>query len=300
MISVLILTRNEEKNLAGCLDSVDWSDDVHVYDSFSTDRTVAIARARGATVTQREFDNFATQRNSALHGLPFRHRWVLILDADERIPAPLQEEMLLALRGIRPEVAACRMRRRDFLNGTWLKYSQLSPYYIRLVQPSKVRYERAVNEVLKVDGEIRDLREPFDHFPFFRGISHWIDKHNLYSSMEASLANRSRHGGIDYSIRKAFFARDFNERRFHQKELFYRLPFRPFIKFFLIYVLRRGFLDGRAGFDYAMLQAIYEYFITVKSREIGSLAPENNDPALVPGTAGEAMGARSNGPGLND
>ena len=87
MISVLILTRNEEQDLPGCLDSVAWSDDVHVFDSFSTDRTVEIARERGATVTQREFDTYARQRNAALETLEFRHEWIFLPDADER-PTP--------------------------------------------------------------------------------------------------------------------------------------------------------------------------------------------------------------------
>jgi hypothetical protein len=67
---------------------------------------------------------------------------------------------------------------------------------------------------------------------------------------------------------KAFTAKDFHQRRYHQKELFYRLPFRPLVKFLLLYVAKRGFLDGRAGFTYAMLQSIYEYFIVLKVREL--------------------------------
>jgi hypothetical protein len=71
-----------------------------------------------------------------------------------------------------------------------------------------------------------------------------------------------------FSFAKAFTSKDFNERRFHQKELFYRLPFRPLFKFLILYVGKRGFLDGRAGFTYAMLQSIYEYFIVLKTREL--------------------------------
>src|SRR5215475_15062692 len=89
MISVLILTKNEEQDLPGCLQSVAWSDDVHVFDSFSTDGTAAIAKARGARLTRRVFDGYASQRNAALHGLSFQHDWVLSLDADERVPEAL-------------------------------------------------------------------------------------------------------------------------------------------------------------------------------------------------------------------
>ena len=269
MISVLILTKDEEQDLPGCLASVTWSDDVHVFDSGSIDATLAIAKARGAQVSQRPFDDYAGQRNAALHGLRFKHSWVLILDADERVPAALHREMVEFLRSHRSEaVAACRIRRRDFLNGTWLKHSQISPFYIRLVRPQCVRYEREVNEILRVDGAICDLSEPFDHFPFSKGIRHWIAKHNIYSSMEANCIVRARASRAPVSVRKALLSRDFNERRFYQKELFYRLPARPLIKFLYMYLWRRGFLDGKAGFSYAILQSLYEYMIVLKTNEL--------------------------------
>jgi hypothetical protein len=154
--------------------------------------------------------------------------------------------------------------------GTWLKHAQISPFYIRLVRPEKVRYEREVNEVLKVEGEIADLREPFDHFPFSKGIAHWIDKHNTYSTMEAKIAVESLRPGANFSLTRAFFAKDFHERRFHQKGLFLRLPFRPLIKFVYMMLVRGAFLDGRAGFAYTVLQSFYEYAIVLKSRELQS------------------------------
>ena len=93
MISVLILTKNEEIDLPGCLDSVSWSDDVFVFDSFSTDRTAEIARSHGVNFVQRKFDGYSSQRNAALDELPFRHDWIFILDADERPTAELVREM---------------------------------------------------------------------------------------------------------------------------------------------------------------------------------------------------------------
>jgi glycosyltransferase involved in cell wall biosynthesis len=277
VISVLILTKNEEHDLPGCLDSVAWSDDVHVFDSLSDDATVAIARARGARVRQRPFDNYAAQRNAALHGLPFKHPWVLILDADERIPDALHLEMLERIGSAPEGVAAFRIRRRDFLGATWLKRSQLSPWYVRLVRPSRVHYEREVNEVLKVEGRIVDLAQPFDHFPFSKGMAHWLAKHNTYSTMEAQYIVHSRKSKPPFSVIKAFIRRDFNERRYHQKEFFYRLPARPLVKFLLIYILRCGFLDGSAGLTYATLQAIYEYMIVLKTRELENVATPGSD-----------------------
>jgi glycosyltransferase involved in cell wall biosynthesis len=281
---VLILTRNEEADLPQCLQSVAWCDDVHVFDSHSTDRTVEIARQAGATVTQRAFDNFAAQRNAALEQLVFKHRWVLILDADERIPRELAAEMHLFVGEAPDRVAAARLRRRDFLYGTWLKHAQLSPYYIRLVRTNRVRYEREVNEVIKVDGEVVQLHEPFDHYPFSKGMWHWIAKHNVYSTMEAEQSLRVRRGMTKGSIRQALFCRDFNERRVHQKALFYRMPFRPLVRFLYSYFVRMGVLDGRAGLTYALLQGFYEYFIVLKTRELEAerSVPTAQAPAQTP------------------
>ena len=265
-ISVLILTKNEEQDLPGCLASVAWSDDVHVYDSFSTDRTMEIAKDSGAIVAQRVFDGYSSQRNAAL-GRNFKYPWVLILDADERIPSGLKEEILTYVSDASSQISACRMRRRDFFMGRWLKHAQISPYYIRLVRPEKVRYEREINEVLKVEGKIHDLSEPFDHYPFSKGIAHWLNKHNIYSTMEAK-SIVSNDAGKEFSISRALFSQDFNERRFHQKALFYRLPFRPLIKWVYMVVYRRAFMDGKAGMTYAFLQAMYEYMIVLKTREL--------------------------------
>jgi len=266
VISVLILTRNEEQDLPGCLDSVAWSDDVHILDSESTDRTTEIARERGATVTTRRFDNYAAQRNAAIQ-LPFRHPWVLFLDADERPTAELSAEMLRVADAAPASVAGFRMRRRDFLWGTWLKHAQMTPYYVRLLRVGHVHYTREVNEVVEVDGEIRELQSPLDHFAFSKGISHWIAKHNTYSSKEAELlANGDAIHGA--SLYQAFFARNFHERRVAQKAIFYELPLRPLIKWCYMMFVRGALLDGRAGVMYATLHSFYEFLIEVKCQEL--------------------------------
>jgi glycosyltransferase involved in cell wall biosynthesis len=272
MISVLILTRNEEQDLPGCLASVAWSDDVHVLDSFSTDNTLAIAQAAGAHTTQRTFDNWAAHQNWALANLPFKHPWVFYLDADERVTPELQESLFQAAANPNENIAF-RVRRRDFLNGTWLKHVQASPFYLRLFQPAHIRYERLVNPISIADGPTANIPGYLDHYPFSKGYGHWLNRHNSYSTLEAQqiLQNQQAHssnGGFFTHLRGAFSAKEFHERRFHQKELFYNLPGRPFVKFFLLYILKRGFLDGSAGLTYATLQSIYEYFIVLKTKEL--------------------------------
>ena len=284
-VSVLILTKNERADLPACLASVAWSDDVHVFDSFSDDDTVGVARAGGAAVTQRVFDNYAAQRNAALHTLPYKNEWVLILDADERVPDELAREMAAFVADAPEGMAACRIRRRDFFLGTWLKHAQISPFYVRLVRPQRVRYEREVNEVLKVDGEIHPLAAPFDHYPFSKGLAQWVAKHNVYSTMEAQQVRRSREGKTPFSPAQMFLCRDFNERRFHQKEFFYRLPGRPLLKWIYMVLVRRAFLDGHAGMTYAFLQAIYEYMIVLKTEELEAAARSPERTAPAPSTA---------------
>jgi len=271
MISVLILTKNEEQDLPGCLESVVWSDDVFVFDSFSTDHTEEIARSRGAHFVQRKFDGYASQRNAALEGLPFRHEWVFLLDADER-PTPALVEEMRKMVSVAPEGAnGFRLQRRDFFEGTWLKHAQISPYYIRLVRHGKARYTREINEVMEVEGEVGELKAPLDHFPFSKGIAHWISKHNAYSTMEAAIVARGL-SHAEASWKTAFFAKDFHERRRAQKAIFYRMPARPLIKWIYMLFVRGAILDGRAGIAYSNLQAMYEYMIVLKTRELEDAA----------------------------
>lgn len=267
MISVLILTKNEEADLPGCLESVAWCDDVHVFDSFSTDQTADIARNHGANFTQRTFDSYASQRNAALDGLPFRHEWIFILDADERCTPELAQELPQAITAAPADVNGFRLRRRDFLKGTWLKHAQISPYYIRLVRRGKARYTREVNEVLKVEGRVAVLHSPLDHFPFSKGMDHWMRKHDVYSTMEARVIAQGA-SRRNASWKTALLAEDFHERRVAQKALFYRMPARPALKWLYMMFVRGAILDGRAGIKYANLQARYESWIVRKTREL--------------------------------
>ena len=168
-ISILILTKNEEKNLAGCLHSVSWADEVHVYDSFSADATPSIAHEYGAIVTQRMFDNWAAHQNWGLQNISFKHPWVLYVDADERVTPELKRgiERVLENPGLN---VAYRIYRRDFFMERRLKYVQVSPYYMRLFRPEKMRYERLVNPVSWADGPVGEVEGYLDHFPFSKGI----------------------------------------------------------------------------------------------------------------------------------
>ena len=125
---------------------------------------------------------------------------------------------------------------------------------------------------MEVDGAIVDLEDVyFDHYPFSKGLTHWISKHNSYSSGEAKIVAASAFAG-DVSWRKALFAKDFNVKHAARKAVFYSLPGRPLMRWAYLMFYRRGILDGRAGFAYSTLQAFYEWLIVLKTAELREMA----------------------------
>jgi glycosyltransferase involved in cell wall biosynthesis len=270
-ISILILTLNEETNIGACLDALgaagDFAgfDDIVVFDSLSKDKTVEIARAKGARIVERPFDNWAAHQNWAMGNIDFKNPWVFYLDADERMTPELREEILRIARDpARPEVAFYCGRKNYFL-GKWIRHAMPPGMIMRFFKPSKVRFERLVNPVPVIDGPHGYLRNFFEHYNFSKGITEWFDKHNKYSLFEAMEGMKLREKPVGLG---ALFSGDRFERRRALKELSFRLPLRPLVKFLYMYVLKLGFLDGRAGYTYCKLQAMYEYMIVVKMREL--------------------------------
>lgn len=263
-ISVLILTYDEAINLPDCLSSVTFSDDVVVLDSGSTDGTVKLAESAGATVLQRPFDNYAAQRNfGLLHD--FKHEWILMLDADERIPQDFIEEIRAVTGRSDNPVTLYRMRRKDMFMERWLKRSSGYPtWFGRLFRKGAVRVEREINEEYYTDGEIGLLEGHLIHYPFNKGISYWLERHNRYSSMEAVKLSEER---ADPIVWKDFLSQDPMLKRKAFKAFAYRMPFRPLLTFCFLYFVKLGFLDGKAGFHFSLMRSIYEYMILLKIRE---------------------------------
>jgi glycosyltransferase involved in cell wall biosynthesis len=265
-VSILILTLNEELNLPTCLEAVKWCDDIVVLDSFSTDRTVEIAKASGARIVQRKFDNWASHQNWAMDNIPFKHDWVFYLDADERMTDELHGEIqLIASEGQRPEVAYY-CGRKNFFMGRWIKHAMPPGMIMRFFKPKSIRFERLVNPTPVVSGPHGYLKHYFLHYNFSKGLSEWFDKHNKYSTLEAQEGIKLLKG-ISPS-EGSLFARDAATRRKALKSLSFSLPFRSLLKFAYLYIIKRGFLDGRPGFTYCVLQSVYEYMITLKMKEI--------------------------------
>lgn len=278
-LAAVILTKDEALDIGGCIDSCRFADEVIVFDSLSTDGTPRIARERGATVLERPFTNYAEQRNAALDAAA-HHTWVLMMDADERVPADLAAEIRGQVDSCDATVTMMLMRRRDFFLGRWLRRSTGYPTWAgRVMRTGHVRFVRDINERPETAGRKLYLRGHFDHFPFSKGVAAWVERHNRYSTMEARrlLAERCR------PLALAIDPRDPQERRALAKQIFYRLPWRPTLTFLALYVLRGGFLDGAPGLAYCRLRSLYEYLIVLKMRELRSTAAADADGAATSG-----------------
>jgi len=266
--SVLLLTKNESANLGRCLASLRDCRDIVVIDSFSDDDTVEKARAAGARVFQRQFDSFAGQRNWGVENCSLVHEWVLHLDADECLTPELHTEIKAAVAA--DAKSAYLIANKLIFMGKWIRNASMYPYYqARLLKRGESAFSQTGHgQILgRAERGTGTLREPYIHYNFSRGITDWVDRHNRYSSDEArrlvAMAPHDCHGGKPGEASG-------QDRQQRLKRLADRLPFRPLVRFLYLYVLRAGFLDGRAGFDYCVLMAFYDYLTRLKARELRS------------------------------
>ena len=267
MISVVILTLNEELNLPRCLEAISWCDDVLIVDSFSSDATLKIAAKHGVRVVQRAFDSFAGQRNFAVEHCELRYEWIFHLDADEVMTPDLSAEILGCIAATDKD--AYRVSSKLMFHGTFLRHAGLFPWYqVRLGRRGKLRFTQVGHgqrEQLP-SHTIGTLKNSLLHFPFEKGLDDWIEKHNRYSTAEAR-QNVYGYADDDFPILDLLsIATD--RRRRAAKKIFRRLPCRTTIRFIYMYLFRGGILDGKAGFTYCRLLAWYEWLIVLKEREI--------------------------------
>lgn len=254
--SVLILTLNEERDLPGCLASVAGSDDIVVLDSGSTDRTAGIARQAGARVFVRAFDNFAGQRNHAQRTIPFRHRWVFHLDADERMTPELEAECRAA--SVRTDLDGFFVAPRMLWQGHWIPRSTDYPaWQARFVRAPEFEFIQVGHGQREAPGmRMARLHANYLHDLSSGGEAEWLERHRRYARAEAA-----QHLAHAAPLRwRDLLAPEPLVRRRALKRLSYALPARPLLRFVYQYLLRRGFLDGRAGLTYCRLLARYEAF----------------------------------------
>jgi glycosyltransferase involved in cell wall biosynthesis len=271
-ISVLIPVRNEAANLAACLASVAWCDDVVVVDSGSSDGTPALAQAAGARVVDFKWNGaFPKKKNWALASVPWKNAWVFIIDADERATPELEAAMRAALQQEAHQGFYVN-RRFWFLDG-WLNHCGYYPSWnLRFFRHALGRYEKPagaeatgsgdneVHEHVELQGSAGYLAGEMEHYAF-PDVATWVEKHNRYSNWEARLQVEGADDdatGLDPGL----------ARKRRLRRLAWRLPFRPTLRFLYHYVWRGGFLDGYRGLVFCRLMGWYEFLNAAKAREL--------------------------------
>ena len=266
-VSVVIPTKNEAANLERSVGgSVAHATRVFVVDSQSTDGTPDLARRLGAEVWQFDYGGgYPKKRQWALEQIPFETPWVLLLDADEEVPAALWEEIAVAVRDER--VAAYFARKEFHFLGRRLRFGGFSHSAILLLRHGRARFERPafddtsgldmeVHERLLVSGPTRHLRAPLLHYDQ-KGLSAYVDRHNRYATWDAAarraLLERLTAGG---EVVGRLFG-NLQERRRFLKRLAIRMPFEPTLWFLYHYVVRLAFLEGRRGLIASQIRAGY-------------------------------------------
>jgi glycosyltransferase involved in cell wall biosynthesis len=299
-VSVLIPTFNEEPNIAQCLSSVlGWADEVFVVDSFSTDRTVAIAKEMGANVIQHKFEGYAEQKNWAMDTLPFRNEWLLILDADEYVTEDSRQEMAMIAAADGSGYDGYHINRRFIFYGKWIKHCGWYPsWHLRFFRHKLGRYEnRPVDEHVILNGRAGHLKHDLMHRDC-RDMTWWIAKHNRYATLNAiayeQIQNKQH---ADERIRPRFFGNQVERRRFVKERIWRYLPFRSLLFFTYLYIFRWGFLDGRKGFVFCSMHGIFEQMKVVKQWELKEI--QNLQPLITNQWNVKQAEAASSGVGMS-
>jgi glycosyltransferase involved in cell wall biosynthesis len=279
-VAVLIPAKNEETNIVECLRHVLWAKQLVVVDSQSTDRNVPLAQAMGAEVYQFHYskEGWPKKKNWALESVPWRHEWVLIVDADEHITPELAAEIaeVVSRDAERSAPQGYHLNRRFMFMGRWIKHCGYYPSWnVRLFKHRLGRYERIgtlgdtgsgdneVHEhVVLPAGEAGYLKNDFLHFAY-PDLATWVEKHNRYSTWEAHAMLAGDAGRLTASP----FGGPIERRRW-LKAVARRLPFRPLLRFLYAYVLKGGFLDGYPGYCMCRLLAWYEFMSSAKYYEM--------------------------------
>lgn len=248
-VSVVIITKDEERNIGACLESIKWADEIVVVDSGSKDKTREICEEYGAKVFIEEWLGFGRQKNKAIEKT--KNEWILNLDADEKVTPELTAEIAEVLDE-KVELNGFYIPRKNFFASRWIRHGGWYPdYNLRLFRKSKGRFrERHVHEKVILEGKVGYLKNPIEHHTY-SSIKEFLQRQDLYS---------------DLAAQEMFNA--------GKKSRFYDILFRPTWTFFQMYFLRAGFLDGYYGF---LLARLYSYYTLAKYSKLKGLMPKDGN-----------------------
>jgi len=275
-VAVIILTYNESRHLPRALNSVaGFAHEIFVIDSFSTDDTVELAKSAGAHVLEHSFKNYAQQFEWALENAPITSDWIMRLDADEIIESDLAQEIVSELPLLPPEVAGVNLNRKTIFQGKFIRYGGRYPLtLLRIWRRGKARIEdRWMDEHMYLtEGTEITLQGGFaDHN--LNDLTFFTAKHNSYASREAlDVLNRRLHlFEAPVALTEKSTATQAKIKRFLKENVYNKVPFQvsAFAYFLFRYVIQLGFLDGREGLIYHVLQGFwYRFLVGAKLREM--------------------------------
>jgi glycosyltransferase involved in cell wall biosynthesis len=267
MISVIILTFNEEANLAICLDSLKkLNAEIFIVDSGSSDRTLEIAKEYKCQTVYNPWQNYAEQLNWAIQNLPIKTPWTMRLDADERLMPELVDELNKLLPITSELITAYQLKRRVFFLGKWIRYGGYYPTWLLRIWRTRLGFceQRWMDEHIVISqGKIANLKYDIideNH----KGLTFWTNKHNSYANREIKdlLHLYSSSQEKDPLLDRGNFTQA-NQRRWIKNNLYSRSPLflRALIYYFLRYVIGLGFLDGIEGMIFHFLQGFWYRFL---------------------------------------
>lgn len=265
-LTVIVLTLNEELHIGRCLESlVGLAERMIVVDSFSTDRTVEIARAAGAEVLQRPFKNQADQFQWALDTCTVTSEWILRLDADEYLEPALRDEIHARLPQLDADVTGVRLKRKVFFRDRWIKWGGYYPaIFLRLWRSGAGRIEQRWMDEHALLTRGRSIQFEHDFVDRnLKDITWWTDKHNRFATrqMVDFLALEFPLFEVDREVERS--QQQASIKRFLRNRVFGRTPLylRGLLYFLYRYFLRLGFLDGRQGFVFHFLQGFWNWML---------------------------------------
>jgi glycosyltransferase involved in cell wall biosynthesis len=276
-ITVIILTYNEEKNIEECLKSIHgFFEEIFIVDSFSTDKTIEIAKKYTDKIYQHKFEDYSSQRNWALNNLPIRTEWVLNLDADHRVTKGLIDELKeIFSKGLEKNFNGFLISRKTIFMGKWIKYGGHYPvYHAILFRKNSGRCEkRLYDQHFVVNGKLKKLKGDVIDI-VADSIDKFISKHIKWAYLEAKEQMIKR----EKDIKPSLFGNPIQKRRFF-REIYNKFPLfiRPFLYFIYRYFLRFGFLDGIEGLIFHFLHALwYRFIVDVKIYELKKYGNNRN------------------------